>query len=436
MQVGHAHTVDFYLETQADMSLHRYETFQVAGQSDVTMPIYRTARGPVIAVETGYIVTWKYAHWNYELQCIKAFLDIARAESMDEFGEAIEEVAVSQHYCYADRDGNIGYWMSGRDPVRPSGEWRFAQGFAGSPLDWDASQLIARSTDRNNAQGFYGGWNNKSNPTYDNCYNNMSYILGPFHRAHVVDDYLRANDNLTFEQVRDLALNIATTDSFGNGGVPWQFVADTFVPIVQANPTTARTAAITLLQNWDGHFVAGGDTEWAAGTLKADAWVLMDAWLREVVRLTFEAKLNVGTNTFYDQERAVVLFNVILRIIDGSNNYDWFGPSNLDTIVLTALDTVLTDLGAQPWDVARGYITYNHSMLGPIHTSPYSCRSTYAHVVEYGPSGPVRIESMFPLGESGDIQLDAEKNPAFNDHFFTMAPYFDAFTPRDFPLFD
>ena len=111
--------------------------------------------------------------------------------------------------------------MSGRDPVRPYGEWRLPQGAAGTPLEWDSANLIPRSTDRNTSRGYYSGWNNKTNAGYANSPNNLSYSLGPFHRAHVIDDYLSTNNNLTFNQVRDLALNIATTDSFArSGGIP------------------------------------------------------------------------------------------------------------------------------------------------------------------------------------------------------------------------
>jgi penicillin amidase len=48
MQVGHAHTVDYYLESAAAMTHNRTETIKVKGGADVTLPIYRTARGPVV----------------------------------------------------------------------------------------------------------------------------------------------------------------------------------------------------------------------------------------------------------------------------------------------------------------------------------------------------------------------------------------------------
>jgi penicillin G amidase len=43
-----------------------------------------------------------------------------------------------------------------------------------------------------------------------------------------------------------------------------------------------------MLDAWDGHFVAGGPAEWRFGAFRADAWVLQDEWIKEVMRLTFE----------------------------------------------------------------------------------------------------------------------------------------------------
>lgn len=443
MQVGHANTVDYYIEDPADVFLHRTETIKVLGKDDVLLPIYRTSHGPVISpmpydpatydpISDGPIISWKYSHWGHELDGANGFLKLIRATDMDEFGEGIELIPVSFHICYADSDGNIAYWMTGRDPVRPEGEWRFPQGFLGLPLEWDSEILIGRSTDRNTTQGFYSGWNNKSNPEYDSPY-------GPFHRAQVIHDYLSTHNNLTFEDVRDLALNIATSDSFGGGGNPWKFVETYFTNVVNANSTPERAAALAIMASWDGHFVDGGETQWAWGTDRADAWVLMNKWLREVISLTFEDEL--GTS-----QSKSTLFNVLLHGLPGTtiiNNYNWFqnadpgAPQTADEIIITALDNVLAELGEPPWGIdARGEITYKHSLLGEVHTMPFSSRSTYAQCVEYGTAGPVRIESMFPLGESGNILLGPWFAPVFDPNFFSMTPVFDGFAHREFPLFD
>jgi penicillin amidase len=450
MQVGHAHTVDYYLEDPTDVYLHRIEIIKVAHEDDVALPVYRTSHGPVVSPmpydpstyvpdPDNPIISWKYSHWGYEFGTIKGSLNLARATSMDEFEEGIELFAVSQHFCYADRDGNITYWMSGRDPVRPNGEWRFPQGFVSTPLEWDSDVLKARPTDRNTSRGFYSGWNNKASPAYDNSFNSTGVIYGPFHRAQVIYDYLSNNDNLTFEDVRDLALNIATTDSFGYGGNPWNFVADDFSAAVHANATTEREAALALLTEWDGHFVAGGESEWVVGTDRADAWVLMDAWLREVIRLIFEDELTTENMTYSDQSE-FLLFNVLLHGLTETssgtvNNYNWSqnladptAPQTADGIMVESLDNVLVTLGDRPWGTgARGEIEYRHPFFGKVHTTPFSSRSTYAHCVELDSSGPVSIESMFPLGASGRI---------LSRHFLSMAKVFDTFEHRAFPLFD
>ena len=467
MQVGHAHTVDYYIEDPADVVLDRMETIQVAGQADVEIPVFRTSHGPVVnpmpydpasydEVADGPILSWKYAHQGYELQAMEGFMALAQATSMDQFGAGIEKLSLSQHFCYADRDGNIAYWMSGRNPVRPDGEWRAPQGAVADPLEWDAAVLSERSTDRNAARGFYGGWNNKTQPDYDNAYNSVNDIYGPFQRAHVIYDYLQEKtgipEKMSFEDLRDLALNIATTDSFNGGGNPWGFVEDTFTDAVDAaGPDADREAALAILAAWDGHFVEGGDAEWAEGMDRPDAWVLMDEWIEEVLDLTF-ADEGVG------DQRSTLLFNVLIHGLEDDasgiqNNYNWFqnlddagAPQTADEIIVAALDTVLADLDLnnRPWGTdERGEIEYEHLMLGLVHTTPFSSRSTYAHCVEYGSNGPVRIESMFPLGESGDIQVGGGGAPVYNENFFSMAKdgngdpiLFDLFEMRDFPLFD
>lgn len=456
MQVANGHTTDYYLESTDSVILHRTERIKVAGEADFELPIYRTSHGPVInpmpydpstVSADNPIIAWKYSHWGYELDTIGSLVKLARARSMDEFGEAVETIAVSQHFCYADVDANIAYYMSGRDPVRPDGNWMLPQGVGNTaPLEWDAAVLKTRSTDRNASKGYYCGWNNKDSSGSESGMNTSSKQFGLYHRAHVVDDYFAANNNLTFEDLRDLIQNITTTDSFGNGGNPWEFVSEDFISAVtDAGLTLERQNALDIMASWDGHFVDGGLSKWVLGTDRADGWKLMDAWIGEVIRLTFEDELS---SLFQDQDR-VILFNVILHGLAGKssgiiNNYNWFqnssddnAPQTAHDIIATALDNVLVTLGSRPWGKdEREKITYTHDLIGEVHAMPFSSRSTYAQCVEMGSTGPIRIETMFPLGESGNILMNTDGTPLFDDNFFNMAPLFDTMTHRNFPLFD
>ncbi len=448
MQVGHAHTTDYYVESVLAPKLHHVETIKVFGQPDVKLKVFRTSHGPVVNPMpydrtnlNDATVAWKNAHWGHEWEALDGFLQLARATSMDQFGQGIEKICVSQHFCYADRDGNIAYWMSGWDPVRsPNQDPRMP-----SPGDYQhewTGAMKPRAHARNPAQGYFGGWNNKASASYDNAPQNLSYSFGPFHGAHVVDDYLRTHDHLTFEEVRDLALNIATTDSFAIGrGVVWSQVGPFFTAAVNAYPAPHRLAALALINGWDGHFVAGGPSQWASGTLKADAWVLTEEWTKEFIQ--FVMANEVGTTLGAPSMQNL---NVCLHALKGSssgvvNLYDWFKdtqhvglPEDPQQLIVLALDSVLNRLGMPPWNQPRGVITHRHDLLGPLHTTPFANRSTYAHCIEYGPSGPVRLETMFPLGESGFIGMGPQGQPLFDPNYFSMAPVYDPFTPRSFPL--
>jgi penicillin amidase len=115
---------------------------------------------------------------------------------------------------------------------------------------------------------------------------------------------------------------------------------------------------------------------------------------------------------------------------------------------MLALDNVIADIGLGPYNEPRPEIIYGHAVLaglldpllgtsfGDMHRAPWSSRSTYAQVVELGENGPVRIESMFPLGTSGQLWFNGTFVPETDPNFATMAPAYDPFMPRPFPLFD
>ena len=67
--------------------------------------------------------------------------------------------------------------------------------------------------------------------------------------------------------------------------------------------------------------------------------------------------------------------------------------------------------------------------------APFANRSTYAQCVEMGPAGPTRIESLFPLGQSGEILASQSGQPLFDDRYFAFEELFEGFEHRPFPLF-
>jgi len=478
MQVGHVHSTDFYFDFDPTKpeQVDRAETIKIIEKDDLELPIFKINGRPVISPmpfnpasytpsQTNPIVSWRYSHVGYEFNMVSAMLAMARAKSIEEFGDGIELLGLSQHFCYADKDGNIAYWMSGRDPVRPNDPvglaYQLPQGSVPNvpQMDWDESILKDRSKLVNPTRHYFAGWNNKSHPYYSGSPNSLGYFTGPFHRSHIIYDYLDSHNNLTYEDVRDLSKHIASTDSIAKGGNAWPFVKDLFSAAVASNSSEERLEAITLLNEWSkhedlndwrkqgGHFVNGENANWAQCMDRTDGWMLMDTWVRKVIEKTFSQYLDVladpedagGENgaegaeskkLFFGNEYQRRLLNVIIRSFKGRCNYDWYNnnllaPPGSDqytaaavamktkaySIIVEALDETLADLGEKPWGVnKRELIEISNAVLSQlvgdaipgwkIWRIPFGSRSTYAQCVQFDINGPDRIESFFPLGQS------------------------------------
>ncbi len=112
------------------------EEIQVAEGETIKLEVRKTRHGPIIgevygledfAGEAGIEVPEHYAlalQWTaLDPSCVFcAIWDFNRAESWEEFRNAAREFAVpAQNLIYADVEGNIGYQMPGRIPIRNSG---------------------------------------------------------------------------------------------------------------------------------------------------------------------------------------------------------------------------------------------------------------------------------------------------------------------------
>lgn len=444
-QVGHANHQDLYFDSPANIISQRVEQINVAGGDPVTVPIIKTTNGVVINEEP--LISFKTAMWNYEFNFVKATLDMARASDMDSFGDAVEQLAVSMHICYADTEGNIAYWHTGREPVRPHGNWVLPQGVVSAPLSWDTDVIHPLIHDRNNPRGFYGGWNNKASNEYVDL--SGSFRETRWHRAHVITEYLAAGDNFTYDELANLSPRIASTSGSLEIGNNWTFVRRAFMEAVNNHPTPERLAAVDMLENWNGISVTGEEADWVYSQDFQDAFVLIDRWLLNVMPLVYNDEFNpqfYGNNRF--RSRLMNLFHMLEPDSGLRKSYNWFrndqgGLGDRDSIIVAALDTTLQQLGEGPWGVGQRPLTaFNHPFFGdltelvPSIATPVGNRATYAQCIEMGSEGPVRIGSLWLLGPSGDVRLDANGNPMINPFTFTMTPYFSSYQLRPFPLFD
>jgi penicillin amidase len=118
----------------------RTVSIPVRGAASTTLVVRSTVRGPIVnalvpaideAGEPPLSMRWVGAE---HLDDIRASINISRATDWNSFRRTLRDWAVAVfNFCYADADGNVGYQMAGRVPVRG----RVTHGLrdANNPLD-------------------------------------------------------------------------------------------------------------------------------------------------------------------------------------------------------------------------------------------------------------------------------------------------------------
>src|SRR5262249_14003592 len=143
---------------------HRTETFQVSGQSPVTIEVLRSVHGPVFFVDRdeGLAFSRRAAFRGHELESAAALLSLGPVRSRRESRRLAAGMSMSFNFHSAARAGNIGYSHRGRLPRRPPGtDPRLPLDGSGT-MEWHGIDPPARLPSVvNPKRGFIANWNNK-----------------------------------------------------------------------------------------------------------------------------------------------------------------------------------------------------------------------------------------------------------------------------------
>ena len=109
----------------------REETITVAGGDPVTITVRSTVHGPILndvvsdLADADALYAFRWTALAETDGALGAFLKIDAASTFAELRDALRSyVAPAQNFVYADLDGNIGYQVPGRIPLRPAGRRR------------------------------------------------------------------------------------------------------------------------------------------------------------------------------------------------------------------------------------------------------------------------------------------------------------------------
>lgn len=269
-----------------DMAV-RTERIEVAGGDPVDIFVRETRHGPIVSgtfdplddfddsgvdKPDAYEIALRWTALEPGFNIVRAFIDLDKASSWDEFREALRFFDVpAQNSVYADIEGNIGYQAPGRIPIRADGDGMLPVPGWTDQYEWLASiEFDDLPTIFNPEEGYIVTANNAAvDTTYPYLITN-DWNRG--YRARRLVDLLTSNPGLTLEEH-----GIVQFDTLNLN-------ADRLVPFVleatSAGLDGREVEARTVLADWDHRM----DSDSAGAAIFAATW-------RAMLALTFHDEL-------------------------------------------------------------------------------------------------------------------------------------------------
>jgi penicillin amidase len=351
------------------------------------------------------------AFWNTELRSGLALVHANEAGGLASFQHAIRQGVAGFNFVYADDRGRIGYWHTGRIPVRAKGvdprlpapgngrfEWR---GYL-PPKRWP-SVVDPR-------QGFVASWNNKPQRSWPDSGDGS--LWGAYQRVRQPMRLLRRRGDLSRSDLWHVARRTSELDLRATLGFR-RFLTR----LRHEHLTAVERRAVNQVRRWDGvaFFPRGaerGPGGHLTGNVAAPGFAIFSAWFNAIERRiggpVFHPALGGGdvaarvrsfTQTpqttspkfeFFDDYDAF-LFNALSG---RAHSADYLGHRSVLEVSREALDEAIGRLsasqGADPaaWRAPLPRIHFQSLDVADLPGIPWENRGTWGEVVVPGRAGP------------------------------------------------
>ncbi len=325
-------TIKGQLPADYKPSTNETSTYDAAtNATTITLNVRYTQHGPLIsdvdedAARLDYPVAFAWTAINAPETTLESVLALNRAQNWDEFRDALRRWGTpGQNFVYADVDGNIGYQMTGRVPVRANGDGRLpVPGWAGI-FEWtNVIPFEELPFAYNPAQGYLATANNA--------------VVGPDYPYFITADWDRGYRAQRIVDLIEAKDRLSPDDMAAIQGDNRDLAAEAIVPYLEGLSVEGDAQKVLdAIQGWE-NFTEQRDS--------AGAGAYEVFWLH-LLRNTFDDELG-------DLARDYVSGNdlnrqAILRLLEQPDS-DWWDDSSTSDVTETRDDILkksLTDAAA------------------------------------------------------------------------------------------
>lgn len=303
----------------------RVDTIRVRGGEPVIHRVRSSRNGPIISDVDRRVSRAVAMRWTGHLpsRSFRAFLRMSRAASAEELVEALGDFTEAhQNVVYADTSGSFGYVMTGRIPVRLSGDGVLPVVGSSGEGEWvgfldfaEHPRLVQPD------EGFIVTANNAAVPR-DHPVHVGSYFAEPF-RAQRIRDMLTEATELTLEQAARQQVDVLDLFALRHLGAARA-----------AARSTGEDDAERLLAAWDGR-----------ATTDSRAAAIFYTW-HERLRSRVRTELMGNERAFFPRY-------ALNRLLDGDPNLPdaarRFAETRLASAAAEAMEWAAREVGGRSW---------------------------------------------------------------------------------------
>ena len=386
----------------------RTEKIKVAGQNTVDFKVFRSIHGPVIYKGSQVAYAQKRAHWDQEVNAMVGFYDFNRSRNIKQFEEAAKHIPTSHNFLYSDKQGNIGYWITGQNAIRADGTDHRLPMMGDGSQEWNGiAPFETLPHAMNPAQGYVANWNNKPSPDWTQT----EALYGPTHRAKFLLDQLDSFDKVSWDDMEELNKKAGHIhlDAYSFKNLLIKRLNE------QSDLPEDMKRASKLVAGWDMYKWDENEDDF----YDSPAQTIFEDWFSHVKSTVFQELRGVGGNT--DD----LLYHILLADEkEFKAKYSFLGNLDLNKIVFDSLQESIQNLDAtysgkdmEQWMTPVAKINFQQLGAQGVKSIDYMNRGTYNQIVEFNKKDTKSV-NILPPGQSGNPY-----SPHFDDQRLLYASW-------------